>query len=655
MTASLNRLIPRHITWPQVARWEATAYVGLLIVAAAIRLWDLGSRAMHHDESLHSTYAWYLANGQGLMHDPMMHGPFQMEATAGAFFVFGDSDVSARLIYAIAGSLLVVLPFFLRPRLGTLGAIFVSALLALSPALLYFSRFARNDILMALWTLGLVVCMWRYIDEGRQRYLFVAAGVLALAFATKETAYIMTGTLGLYLVLVLLARNWPSIRSTVVMGKVSPPVALVRLAGGLWTTTTRSLSMSGLSREASFLLILITLTLPQWTAFISILQDTPLLSWSGLVLASPVGGSAPIGAPARGGLVIATLAVLAVLWISIALGTRWNKVVWLKSAVVFYVVWAILYSTFFTHPGGIGSGVWQGLGYWIVQQGEARGGQPWYYYMLITSIYEFLPLFLAILGSVYYFRRRDRFGLFLVYWAATTWILYTIASEKMPWLLVNITLPLVVLGGRFLGDFVRGIQWRRPSPALALIPLVVALLALSVQAGWRVTYVNGDVPVEMMVYTQTSPDIARLSRELNAVDDPTTLPVTVDSTSGFTWPWAWYLRSNTRVGWPSYQNSPPLSAPDASVLLVHDRNIEKTEALLEDQFTDGQRIKHRWWFPEGYKGVTIMAFVKGLFDPGAWRTAVDYFFFRELATPLGSEDAYVYFSKEFPLDFTPQE
>ncbi len=652
---NLDRLDPKRITWPQVGRWEAAAYLSLMFVAATMRLWDLGSRAMHHDESLHATYAWYLANGQGFIHNPMMHGPFQMEATAGAFVLFGDSDVSARLVYAIAGTLLVGLPFFLRPRLGTLGAIFVSAMLAFSPVLLYFSRFARNDILIALWTFGLVACMWRYIEEGRHRYLYFSAALLALAFATKETSYIVTATLGLYLVLVLLSRNWSSIRSRVAVGEVSPPVAILRLAAGLWTTTVRSLSMSGLSREASFLLLLVTLTLPQWTALISVFQDTPLLSWSGLVLASPVGEGSPIGAPARGGLVIAAIAVLAVLWISIALGTKWNKAVWLKAAVIFYVVWATLYSTFFTHPGGIGSGVWQGLGYWVVQQGEARGGQPWYYYILITSIYEFLPLLLAILGGIYYFRRRDRFGLFLVYWAATTWVLYTVASEKMPWLLVNITLPLIVLGGRFLGDFVRGIQWRRPSPHMALIPLVVALLALSIQAGWRVTYTNGDVPVEMMVYTQTSPDIARLSRQLSAVEDPTTLPVTVDSTSGFTWPWAWYLRGNTRVGWPSYETSPPQSTPDASVLLVHDKNIAQAEPLLADRFTEGQRIKHRWWFPEGYKGVTVMDFVGGLLEPDSWRTAIDYFLFRELATPLGSEDAHVYFSKEFPLDFTPQE
>ena len=161
-----------------------------------MRLWDLGSRAMHHDESLHALYSWNLFSGQGYQHNPMMHGPFQFEANAAMFFVFGDSDVTARLLYAVMGAVLIVMPLLLRWRLGRLGALFASALLTASPTILYFSRFARNDILMAVWALGLVICMWRYFDEGRNRYLYVAAALMALAFSTKESSYLVVATLG---------------------------------------------------------------------------------------------------------------------------------------------------------------------------------------------------------------------------------------------------------------------------------------------------------------------------------------------------------------------------------------------------------------------------------------------------------------------------
>ena len=48
---------------------------------------------MHHDESLHALYSWYIASsdgffGSGYKHDPMMHGPLQIELTALIFRLF---------------------------------------------------------------------------------------------------------------------------------------------------------------------------------------------------------------------------------------------------------------------------------------------------------------------------------------------------------------------------------------------------------------------------------------------------------------------------------------------------------------------------------------------------------------------------------------
>ncbi len=113
-----------------VSKWELVAYGLLLATALGMRLWDLGARAMHHDESLHSLYSFNLSVGDGYTHNPMMHGPFQMEATAGIFFLLGDGEFTARLLYAVAGTALVAMPFLLRSRLGTLGALITSVLLA---------------------------------------------------------------------------------------------------------------------------------------------------------------------------------------------------------------------------------------------------------------------------------------------------------------------------------------------------------------------------------------------------------------------------------------------------------------------------------------------------------------------------------------------
>jgi hypothetical protein len=55
---------------------EQCAYLALFVSAVLTRFWDLGSRALHHDESLHAWFSYNYAIGKGYQHDPLMHGPF---------------------------------------------------------------------------------------------------------------------------------------------------------------------------------------------------------------------------------------------------------------------------------------------------------------------------------------------------------------------------------------------------------------------------------------------------------------------------------------------------------------------------------------------------------------------------------------------------
>ncbi len=716
---------------PPVRRWELAAYAALLLAAAISRLWDLGSRAIHHDESLHAYYSWILSNGSGYRHDPMMHGPFQFEATAAVFLVLGDSDYTSRLLYAVAGIALVAMPFLLRGRMGRLGALFASAMLVASPAMLYFSRFSRNDILMAVWTLGLIVCAWRYVDEGKNRYLYAAAALLALAFATKETAFIVTAIFGAFLVARLALPPLALAELPTADGRTSTPAALWAAARGLWRAAWESRHALG-TREGTLLALLATLTLPQWAAMVGLLQDTPLLRDTGLVLASPVGSPA-IGAPSGGGLVIAALVVGTLVGASVYAGALWRWPVWWKCAAIFYGIWVLLYSTFFTNPAGLLTGIWRSLGYWIVQQEVARGNQPWHYYFVITSLYEFLPLLLALVAGGYWlFRmirrlysdegydfRGEAFTWFLLFWSVATFGAYTVASEKMPWLLVNVTLPLIIVSGKFLGEVVESIDWRRlarsgavalaaivpaalwllwmlaffevgegaasgpvalalivaglvaltaagvfvarrygwrGSAAFALLPVVAVLLALTVRTGVRASFDNGDVPVEMLVYTQTSPDVTRLLSEIERAGTGQT--IAIDTTSGFSWPWVWYLRGREQVRFMEFKPD-QMDGPDKPpVVVVHRNNRSDVNSSLSSaDYGEAQRVRHRWWFPETtYRSLTPGKILGSLTDREAWRRAMDYFMHREgVRDQLGSEDSYLYVARDLPIEYRAGE
>ena len=95
-------------------RWELVFYGLLIAVALSMRLWDLGARAFGYDESLHAYYGFRLAQGFEYQHSPLTHGPFQFHGMAALYFLLGDSDAVSRVLHALFGTALVLLPIFLR-------------------------------------------------------------------------------------------------------------------------------------------------------------------------------------------------------------------------------------------------------------------------------------------------------------------------------------------------------------------------------------------------------------------------------------------------------------------------------------------------------------------------------------------------------------
>ena len=756
-------------------RWEFGAYAVILILALILRLWDLGGQALHHDESLHALYSWYLYDGRGYLHNPLMHGPFQFFGTAAIFWVLWDSDFTARLLPAIFGVVLIGTPILLRPYLGRNGALITAVLLTLSPSFLYFSRFARNDIYMAVWVMLLIGFIWRYLDSGKSRYLVGIAAVLALSFSTKESTFIVVGILGSYL--------------------------LIRAARDVFPWLIGRKSLKSFSRSGDLVVLIGTLTLPLTGAGIAIFQNV-----LGLTLANPDSSVAPHGIPIGSGLFVAFAVVAALSIISLVIGLRWESngaLIWLAFALawglallflmmgigaitgnslmeyyppvavvgvsagaigigiwrrgwwlvsfgVFFTIWALLHTTFFTNPiGGLGTGFWQSLGYWIIQQDVARGNQPWYYYIIIGLNYEFLAIVFGGIAVLLFARRGDSFSRFLVYWAVLNFLLYTYASEKMPWLLVGVSLPFLVLAGKLLGQLWDSKPWVKTAlpgpeppveetegldieaepqpqpltqrvywPAIALslsigllmfatvwglaqalpsetsfsttetaavgliialllaisiylllktggnkgraligLSLAVAMMAVAVPSSFRAAYANADIPVEMLVYTQTAPDIPDIMNNIERLGEETgkgrDISVRVDSSDGYSWPWAWYLRDYRNVGYPCWSNDAGCQSltqsPEADVVLLAARNQPALARYLT-RFQQGERYKHRWWFPENYRELTPAKLTSGFSSRESWCTVVSYFWDREVPAGLGSSDGFAYFPAGFDLE-----
>src|SRR4029079_693513 len=97
------------------------------------------------------------------------------------------SEVPLRAVAVFLGIALIPLLLLLQDALGRLGVIFAGALTALSPAMVFYSRYFIHEMLLVWFTLLLIVAGWRYYRRPTATWAIVAGLGLGLMYATKET------------------------------------------------------------------------------------------------------------------------------------------------------------------------------------------------------------------------------------------------------------------------------------------------------------------------------------------------------------------------------------------------------------------------------------------------------------------------------------
>ncbi len=582
------------------AGWVFIAVGVIVLVALTMRLADLGQRASHHDESLHALFSYRFSEGKGYHHDPLMHGPLQFHLIAPTFLLLGASDATSRVPAALFGTVLVAMPLLmLRRQMGNASVVLAALLLAFSPSLLYYSRFARNEAFVACETLLLAIAIWRYREDGRFRWLVALAVAIALQFATKETAFLICAVFLLYvngaLTAVLLDRKDIEGRSRIWGYIAFFPFAWAIAA--LWPVLGwrfGGTAPEDRPREVDLMVVMGTLVLPFLAA--------------GLQIPMALVGVEVSDSSERivGGLLVSGLIV-----ISGELGVWWDWRRWAILAAIMYAITILLFTTFFTNPAGFAGAFWTQLDYWLAQQAVQRGTQPGYYYAFMTPLYELLSLLPAAIGGAILLWRGDRFARLLAWWGFGTFVALSAAGEKMPWLTFHIALPLAVLAAYALG---RGIEAVRHRGNARDLPLVVApaalvmalLLALAVRHGALVAYAHPDTPIEPLIYTQTSPDIPVIARQLEAIaterGGKDKVTIVVDASESMSWPWAWYLRDYKNATYVDHIDTERV--PQDAILLVWDGTLSALSEI-RGRYPTAEEYTHRWWFPEeGYRSWT---------------------------------------------------
>jgi uncharacterized protein (TIGR03663 family) len=173
---------------PRGRRRLRTRLLAVAAVALCVRLLALGARTAHWDEArVGLRTLQYLQSGVW-SYDPLVHGPLLFHLNRVLFDLLGPSDATARLVPAVGGGLLPLSAWLFRERLDDAETLAVAVVLATNPILLYYSRFARNDLPLAAAMLVAFGLLVRARDRGRDRYVVAAAVVAALGIGLKENA-----------------------------------------------------------------------------------------------------------------------------------------------------------------------------------------------------------------------------------------------------------------------------------------------------------------------------------------------------------------------------------------------------------------------------------------------------------------------------------
>jgi predicted membrane-bound mannosyltransferase len=382
--------------------------------------------------------------------------------------------------------------------------------------LLYYTRFIRHDPYTVVGALALVIAIFRYIEKPERRWLVLGGAMLGFLYTNHEIVFAIAALFVAFLAgSLLLGRLRPILPIVIAAAALGLAVVLLYRAtefGGPlpeipWDRSGQEAPMPTAENQRQFYLDLLT------HPFIMSLIGVVILFFVGCWyvlrgLTLPAANERDERGSRRGWVEV-LFAEAQPATIDAAFRNVWRDKVGLQIALLIAVgICATLFTTFFTNLGGLATGTIATDGtllYWLGQQGVQRGEQPWFYFLTLAPQYEFFAIAFGLPAVVlaawrliksfrgnHEWNPRLTFTLFLSFWAIGITAGLSYAGEKMPWLVVHITLPLILLAATLLDEVVtRAVAAhraaaldpnRQPRPAWVGPALVTALLTLG--GGW---------------------------------------------------------------------------------------------------------------------------------------------------------------------------
>lgn len=493
-------------------------------VAVFWRFWQLELKPLHHDEGVNSFFLTTLFRDGVYKYDPAnYHGPDLYYFSLAAAKMFGLNTVSIRGSVAIFGVLTVVLIFFLKDYIGKVGSLAAALFVALSPGMVYISRYFIHEILFVFFSLGIVVGVLYFIEKRKAGAFAVATMTLLLLVCLLPTALNLANLFG---------KDDATMVWLVRLALFAIEAVLVVMIMRLILAWNDGRPIYLLLAAASAALLFAT----KETAFITV--GTLLIACVCVWLWRKI-YRAMIGKPLAN-----ELEPVALDWTTFRARLGDSTDVLLISvacAFVFIYVGILFFSSFFTYPEGILK-AFEAYALWT-QTGSKDHTQNggWAYVKWLWKI-ESPILMLSALGTLIAFvLARHRFALFTGLWAFGLFAAYSLIPYKTPWLAISFTLPMCIIAGYGINQLVAARDFSLKIIGGILVAAAAAILGYQT---YELNFLRYDDDSMTYVYAHTKRGFLDLIREIDRYADKSGKgrQASIEVISPDYWSMPWYLR-----------------------------------------------------------------------------------------------------------------
>ena len=162
-------------------RWSAVAVLLAIAGALALRVPRLATRPLHNDEAVNAVKVSELwQHGRYVYDADEYHGPTLHYATLPFLWLSGArnsdelDDATLRLAPVVFGVGLILLLLLFSDGLGAHALAWAALFTAVSPAMVFYSRYFIHEMLLVFFTALTLGAGWRYAQTRSVRWAVVA-------------------------------------------------------------------------------------------------------------------------------------------------------------------------------------------------------------------------------------------------------------------------------------------------------------------------------------------------------------------------------------------------------------------------------------------------------------------------------------------------